>query len=71
MGGVKSIRPDHGGQNKNEISFARFGLATMCPGSPGLWPRSFTFELWNLDFGTYSFQLVNDFIYMIKSFGFQ
>jgi hypothetical protein len=32
-----------GAQLKNDIFFARFPLVTTCPGSPGLWPRSFTY----------------------------
>ncbi len=36
IGGVK-------GHNQKDISFARFLLATACPGSPCLWPGSFTF----------------------------
>jgi len=40
-GGVKSIRPDHGGHNMNEISLARIRLATACPGSPALWAGTF------------------------------
>jgi hypothetical protein len=31
------------GHNENDISYARFRLATTCPGSPGLWSGSFTF----------------------------
>jgi len=28
---------------EKDISFARILLATACPGSPGLWPGTFTF----------------------------
>jgi hypothetical protein len=36
-GGVK-------GHDQNDISFARFPLATTCPGSPGLWPGASLYE---------------------------
>jgi len=57
------------GHNTKGTSFARFLLATACPGSPGLWPESFTlefgaylgFEICNLDFNKGHFHIILSF----------